>query len=54
MTVKTFDEEKLKKLISSSDPYLQQYIKSLKQTSDNWKDIATRAKKKLLEVSIGG
>lgn len=51
MVVKTFNDEKLHKLISESDPYIQKYIKALKTTSDNWKDIAYQSKSKLLAKS---
>jgi hypothetical protein len=47
MEVKTFNEDKISKLIKESDPYLKQYIKSLKEVSKNWENIANKAIAKL-------
>ena len=47
MEVKTFDFEKLKKLIKDSDPYLKRYIKCLKENSGRWEKIAGEAIAKL-------
>ena len=46
-TVRTFDFDRVKKLIAESDPYLQQYIKSLQGVSDGWERLAKDAVAKL-------
>lgn len=47
MRVKTFDEERLKKLLVECDPYLLKYIEALKRNGDRWRDISQKAMKKL-------
>lgn len=45
--VRTFDFDKVNKLIKESDPYLQHYIKCLKEVSDGWERLLKDAMKKI-------
>ena len=49
MNVKTFDNERLKRLMADCDPYLLKYIEALKQNARGWEEISQKAIKKLRE-----
>lgn len=53
MIVKTFKEKEIKKLLKTCDPYLVEYIESLKRNLEGWKEISQKAIKKLKEETHG-
>ena len=50
MTVKTFNDKKLKEALKTCDTYILDYIKSLKNESEGWKYVAQCGNKKIREL----
>ena len=53
MTLKTFDDDKIKKLIKECDPELKLYIEALKRALQGQKDTTVLANKKIKELVNG-
>lgn len=51
MKVKTFDENKLNKLLKECNPYILLYIKKLKESNARWESLTQKAIKKIRELS---